>query len=153
MNSEIERKYLVRGKFKDLAKSSHTIRQGYLCTDPERTIRVRIIDKKAMLTIKGKQEGIKRFEWEKEIDFNDAGELLKLCTGNIIEKTRYLVPYEKWTIEVDVFSGINSGLILAEIELEDENEKPDTPDWIGKEVSGDIKYNNSYLSNKPFTTW
>ena len=153
INSEIERKYLVSGEFKQFAKSSYHIKQGYLNTHKERTIRVRLTDSKAFITIKGVSHGIKRFEWQKELSKSDAEELLKLCEGNIVEKRRYIVPYTNYTIEVDEFLGQNIGLILAEIELEDESEIPYTPDWIGEEVSGDIRYYNSYLSNKPYKTW
>ncbi len=153
MGKEIERKYLVRGEYKSLADYSITIKQGYISSDNERTVRIRMADKKAYLTIKGKQTGISRFEWEKEIALNEAEELLGLCKNIIIEKTRHVIKHGNHIIEVDEFSGKNDGLIVAEIELESENDNPDLPDWIGDEVSNDYRYHNSNLSKYPFSDW
>ena len=149
-NREIERKFLVvSDSFKDEATAAHEIKQGYLCKDPERTIRVRIKDNKAFLTIKSsvEQTGITRFEWEREIDVNDAQELLKACLPGIIEKTRYIIPTDKqrkW--EVDVFhSGKLKGRALAELELDSEDEPYKRPTWLGEEVTGQQQYYNSNM--------
>ena len=129
----------------------HEIVQGYLCREPGKTIRVRIQDDKAFLTIKSSllREGIARFEWEREIDLSDAQELMKMCTNPII-KTRHIVPAadykgEKRKWEVDVFYGHKAGLVLAEIELGDENEPFEKPEWLGKEVTGDPQYYNANM--------
>ena len=153
MALEIERKYLVKGDFKKEVTGSFKIIQGYLSNDSNRIVRIRIKNERAFITIKGRQKGITRYEWEKEISEGDAGELLKLCLPNLIEKRRYIVPVENHIIEVDEFYGLNSGLILAEIELENENEYLILPSWIGEEVSKNIKYHNSSLSSNPFTCW
>lgn len=153
MGKEIERKYLVKGDYKNMAYKSIPIKQGYISVDNKRTVRVRITDKTAYLTIKGEQKGISRFEWEIEIALNDAEELFGLCSENIIEKTRYLVKQGDYIIEVDEFSGRNTGLTLAEIELESEDDNPALPEWIGDEVSEDYRYHNSNLSIYPYTEW
>jgi len=153
---EIERKYKVKNThFLNDCEISYNIYQGYLNSDSNRTVRVRTKNNKGYLTIKGKSNtsGLSRFEWEKEIPFDEAMELLKLCEDFIIQKTRHLLVYDGKTFEIDVFKGNNEGLILAEVELENENEKINLPDWIAEEVTGDIKYYNSYLSNHPFKTW
>lgn len=157
-NTEIERKYLVRDdSFLQLAKSKHHICQGYMSVDPDCTIRVRQKDEKAYLTVKGRNAdgGIAHFEWEKEISAADAEVLLKMCQGKgKIEKDRYLVPWQGLTIEVDVFCGANTGLVMAEIELPDEAYPlTDLPAFIGEEVTADRRYYNSYLSAHPYTTW
>ena len=156
MKKEIERKFLVNGDFK--AKSIHhqIIKQGYLSNDPKRTVRIRIIDNKGFITIKGvsNMTGTTRFEWEKEIPVNEANELLELCEPGIIEKTRYLIPEKSGLIfEVDVFYGENDGLIIAEIELPNENHPFEKPQWLGKEVTGNDKYYNSMLKQFPFKKW
>lgn len=146
--NEIERKFLViNDSFKTEATQQYVIKQGYLNRNPERTVRVRTKNNKAFLTIKGKSNssGTTRFEWENQIDINEALELLKLTEGNIIEKTRYIIPYKNHTFEVDIFEGNQKGLILAEIELKDENETFEKPSWLGKEVTGDIRYYNSTM--------
>lgn len=153
---EIERKFLVEST--DFIKEStvnNRIVQGYLNSNPERTVRVRIKGNKGFLTIKGKgnESGTTRFEWEKEIALFEAEALLQLCESNIIDKIRYEISIGKHTFEVDVFSGENQGLIIAEIELSTENELFEQPKWLGKEVTGDNKYYNSYLSEHPFCTW
>ena len=146
--NEIERKFLViNDSFKTEATQQYVIKQGYLNRNPERTVRVRTKNNKAFLTIKGKSNssGTTRFEWENQIDINEALELLKLTEGNIIEKTRYIIPYKNHTFEVDIFEGNQKGLILAEIELKDENETFEKPSWLGKEVTGDVRYYNSTM--------
>ena len=153
---EIERKFLVEST--DFIKEStvnNRIVQGYLNSNPERTVRVRIKGNKGFLTIKGKgnENGTTRFEWEKEISLSEAEALLQLCESGIIDKIRYEIPLGKHTFEVDVFSGENQGLIIAEVELSSENEVFEHPNWLGKEVTGDKKYYNSYLSENPFCSW
>ncbi|WP_194851781.1 CYTH domain-containing protein [Nonlabens antarcticus] len=152
---EIERKFLVKST--DFLKNikGKKIVQGYLSSDPERNVRVRIKGNLAFLTIKGisNTSGTSRFEWEKEIDLNEAEALLKLCLPGIIDKTRYEVAAGEHTFEVDVFEGENKGLIIAEIELKDENDSFQKLDWLGDEVTGDIRYYNSYLVDKPFKNW
>jgi len=153
MAQEIERKFLVVSDYKSEAYSSVRIIQGYLCRVPERVIRVRIKDDKGYITIKGSTNysGLSRFEWEKEIPLEDAKSLLLLAEPGIIEKTRYLVRHTdgKHIWEVDEFHGDNEGLVIAEIELSDEQEPFDRPDWLGKEVTGDNRYYNANLSEKP----
>lgn len=148
---EIERKFLVNANdFKKLATSSVTIKQAYLSKDPHRTVRIRITDKQAFLTIKGisSANGMSRFEWEKELTLKEGEMLLKLALPTVIVKTRYIVPLGALSFEVDVFEGDHEGLILAEIELPSEKTFIDLPPWIGKEVTGDKRYYNSYLSFK-----
>ncbi|MFV8225422.1 CYTH domain-containing protein [Christiangramia aquimixticola] len=154
--TEIERKFLVSSEtFKSQAHSKTLFIQAYLNSHPERTTRIRIAGKKAFLTIKGKtsDSGISRFEWEKEIDINDAKELLKLCEPGKIEKHRYLIDFQGKTFEVDEFHDDNEGLILAEIELEDETQDFDKPEWLAEEVTGDLKYYNSQLVSNPYKNW
>lgn len=156
MSLEIERKFLViNDEFKSEAYQKKIIKQGYLNSDKNRTVRVRIADNKAFLTIKGKTNasGTTRFEWEKEIDKNEAEELLLLCEPSIIDKTRFLVKSDHHTYEIDEFYGDNEGLIVAEIELNSENETFKKPSWIGKEVTGKIEYYNSSISKNPFKNW
>lgn len=153
---EIERKFLVKNDtFIDQATTKKYISQGYLNSHPLRTVRVRTKGDQAFLTIKGQSSasGMSRFEWEKEIAVDEAKALLSLCESGIIEKTRYEIYLEKHTFEVDVFHGLNDGLIIAEIELETEMETFTIPDWLGIEVTGDKRYYNSYLSQLPFNTW
>ncbi|MDD3079023.1 MAG: CYTH domain-containing protein [Paludibacter sp.] len=155
MNKEIERKFLIKSEYKDYIKKEYQIAQGYLSSVPERTVRIRIKQDKAYITIKGESSdnGLSRFEWEKEIPVSDAQILLKLCEVGVIEKTRYEIDFAGKTFEVDEFHGENEGLILAELELTDENESVNLPDWIGKEVTGDKRYYNSYISKNPFKYW
>lgn len=153
---EIERKFLVNSTdFIQQSHAQHKIAQGYLNSDPERTVRVRVKDEQGFLTIKGKSNatGTSRFEWEKEISLDEAQHLLLLCEKGVIEKTRYLVNVGKHLFEVDVFYGENDGLIVAEIELSDENETFEKPDWLGLEVTNDERYYNAYLSCHPFSDW
>lgn len=153
---EIERKYKAKNTtFLNESKISFKIIQGYLNSDAERTVRVRTKNNKGYLTIKGKSNstGTTRFEWEKEIDYTEALELLKLCEDFVIEKTRHIFLHNGKTFEVDVFEDKNKGLIIIEVELDNEFEKIDLPEWVGTEVTGDKRYYNSYLSNKPFSNW
>ena len=153
---EIERKFLVSNdSFIEQAFVKNKISQGYLSSVPERTVRVRIKGDVGFLTIKGasSRSGLSRYEWEKEISLNDAENLLLLCELGVIEKTRYEVISGNHTFEIDVFYGDNKGLIIAEIELTTEMEYFELPDWIGAEVTGDVKYYNSFLSQNPFKNW
>ena len=153
---EIERKFLVSSlEFKREAFKHFRITQGFLSTDPERTVRVRIKDQKGYLTVKGpsSEDGLSRFEWEQDISEDDARALLDLCVQSVIDKTRYEVQSGNHVFEVDVFGGHNEGLILAEVELKSEDEEFISPDWLGEEVTGIPKYYNSQLSIEPFKTW
>lgn len=156
MSFEIERKFLVKNNaFKEVASHSFDIVQGFLSSDPNRLVRVRISDNQGYLTVKGVPDhsGTTRFEWEKPIELSEARQLLSLCEPGIIEKTRYIIGAWRPVIEVDVFHKQNSGLILAEIELSDENENFIKPEWIGKEVTGDKRYFNVFLTKHPYKTW
>lgn len=155
MAQEIERKFLVKGDFKSFSQKQTRITQGYLSSVPERTVRVRIKGEKGFITIKGigNASGASRYEWEKEISLAEADELLKICEPGVIDKTRYLVNVGKHTFEVDEFYGENQGLVVAEIELGAEDESFEKPGWLGEEVTGDVRYFNSMLMKKPFTTW
>ncbi len=153
---EIERKFLVTSEaYKKEAFTQNRIAQGYLSSIPERTVRVRIKGEKGFLTIKGasNKSGLSRFEWEKEIPVDEAKELLKLCEKGVIDKTRFEVKIGKHVFEVDEFYGENEGLIMAEIELNSESEIFEKPSWLGKEVTNDNRYYNSYLSQNPFKKW
>ena len=153
---EIERKFLVTSiDFIAQSNNQNRIVQGYLNSNPSRTVRVRIKGAKGFLTIKGKgnASGTTRFEWETEIAVAEAELLLQLCEKGIIDKIRYEILVGKHTFEVDVFSGENQGLIMAEVELSEENEFFEKPNWLGIEVTGDKRFFNSYLSENPFTTW
>ncbi len=156
MSVEIERKFLVAST--NFIAESHQklcIKQGFLSTHKDRVVRVRIQDDAGYLTIKGcsNESGTTRFEWEKEIDVAEAQQLLMLCEKEVIEKERYLVHHEKHLFEIDVFLGVNTGLIVAEIELSSENEVFAKPTWLGKEVTGDVRYYNASLSKTPYTNW
>lgn len=153
---EIERKFLVKNNsFIDLAVAKNRIVQGYLNSNPERTVRIRIKGDKGYLTIKGKgnESGMSRLEWETEIALAEAEKLLPLCETGTIDKIRYEVPSGKHCYEIDIFSGENQGLVLAEIELTDENETFEIPAWLGEEVTGDERYYNAYLSHHPYSKW
>lgn len=153
---EIERKFLVTSNaFKSDALRKNHIAQGYLNSEPERTVRVRIKGEKGFLTIKGQssESGISRFEWEKEISIDEAKELLLLCEKGVIQKTRYEIQMGKHLFEVDEFHGENEGLIMAEVELQSESENFEKPIWLGDEVTQDNRYYNSYLSQHPFKSW
>lgn len=156
MNKEIERKFLVNGNFKKHAIKSYKITQGFLSTVPERTVRVRIKDNQGFLTVKGigNTSGTTRFEWEKEIFKIEAESLLTLCEPTVIEKVRYIIPTNNnLFFEVDEFLGGNNGLLIAEIELPEENTIFKKPGWLGKEVTGQVAYYNAMLSKKPFSNW
>ncbi len=153
---EIERKFLVVSEeYKKQAMSKNRIVQGFLNTHPDRTVRVRIKGDSGFLTVKGKSNssGTSRFEWEKSIHLNDAESLLKLCEKGVLEKNRFNVSIGKHVFEVDEFFGANEGLIIAEVELKHEDEFFEKPSWLGKEVTGEVKYYNSQLSNNPFKNW
>ena len=156
MMIEIERKFLVvSDAFKKEAYKYTRITQGFLSTDPERTVRVRVKGEQGVLTIKGKsnKSGTSRFEWEKELSLEDANALLKICKKGVIDKIRYEVSCGKHIYEVDEFFEDNDGLIVAEIELNSENEVFEKPIWLGKEVTGEVMYYNSQLSVLPFKEW
>lgn len=153
---EIERKFLVTSEdFKKEAFAQNRIAQGYLSSVPERTVRVRLKGDKGFLTIKGatNESGLSRFEWEKEIPVDEARELLKLCEKGVIDKTRFEVKMGNHIIEIDEFYGENQGLVMAEIELGSETETFEKPNWLGKEVTNDHRYYNSYLSKNPYKNW
>lgn len=154
MAQEIERKFLVVGEYKHLAHSSFHLMQGYIASG-RRTVRVRVSDNRAWLTIKGpsRNGGLSRFEWEREIDIKDAMELMQLSEGALIDKCRYLVEYEGHTFEVDEFYGDNEGLIIAEVELQSEDEEFARPAWLGMEVTGVKRYYNSHLRSYPYKDW
>jgi adenylate cyclase len=156
MSIEIERKFLVTSNdFKQEAYQKNYIKQGFLNSDKERVVRVRLKDDQGFLTIKGKsnKSGTSRFEWEKEISKEDTENLFNLCEKGIIEKYRYLVKIKNHVFEVDEFLGDNEGLLIAEIELSSEDEKFPKPNWLGKEVTGITKYYNSNISRNPFKNW
>lgn len=153
---EIERKFLVTSEaFKSEAFKRTQIVQGFLNTHPERTVRIRIRGNDGFITVKGKsnKSGLSRFEWEKQISLVEAEELILLCEPGVIEKTRFEVQNGDHIFEVDEFLGENAGLIIAEIELNSEKEAFSKPQWVGKEVTGEVKYYNSNLSKNPFMNW
>ena len=154
--NEIERKFLVTStEFLSESIRSNRIVQGYLNSNPERTVRIRIKGTQGFITIKGKgnESGTTRFEWEKEIEVTEAEQLLLLCEDGVIDKVRHEIPFGKHLYEVDVFEGDNKGLIIAEIELEDENESFEKPNWLGAEVTGDDRYYNASLSISSYKNW
>ena len=155
MAIEIERKFLVAGDFMPETVGSTRIVQGYICSQPGRTVRVRVRGEKGFLTVKGAsdEKGLSRQEFEWQIPLADAERLMTLCELGVIEKERYLVPHGGHTWEVDVFHGANEGLMLAEIELSSEDEPFERPSWLGKEVTGDRRYYNSTLTKQPFNKW
>ncbi|QBN19455.1 CYTH domain-containing protein [Flavobacterium nackdongense] len=153
---EIERKFLVTSEaFKEEAFTQNRIAQGYLSSNPERTVRVRIKGDKGFLTIKGvsNASGLSRFEWEKEIAMDEALALLQLCEEGSIDKTRFEVKVGNHIFEIDEFYDGNEGLIMAEIELKSETENFEKPVWLGAEVTNDHRYYNSYLSKNPYKNW
>lgn len=156
MAQEIEKKFLVTSNdFKTSAFKQTHIKQGYLSSVPERTVRIRIKGDAGYITIKGigNNSGASRYEWEKEIPLMEAEELMKICEPGIIDKTRYEVKAGKHTFEIDEFYGENQGLVVAEIELVNENDHFEKPGWLGAEVTGDAKYYNAMLMKKPFSKW
>ena len=154
MPQEIERKYLVKGEDWRVPGTGVPYRQGYLSTVPERTVRVRLIRDKGYLTIKGISVGASRAEYEYEIPAGEASEMLdNLCERPLIEKTRYRLEHHGLTWEVDEFDGDNAGLIVAEVELDDEDQAITLPDWVGKEVTGERRYYNASLIAEPYSGW
>ena len=156
MAVEIERKFLVKNNsFKQESFAEKSMKQGYLNSNKNRTVRIRITDDKAFITVKGNSNstGVSRFEWEKEIDKLEAEELLLLCETTIIEKNRFYVKNHQHVYEIDEFFGDNYGLIIAEVELKKEDEAYTKPLWLGEEVTGQKKYYNSKLSKNPFRDW
>ena len=153
---EIERKFLVLSNdFINEAFSQKRIVQAYLSSNPDRTVRVRIKGDKGFITIKGKSNanGTSRLEWEREISVMDAETLLSICESGTIDKIRHEIKVGKHVYEVDIFSGENEGLVMAEIELQSEEESFEKPSWLGEEVTNDVRYHNAYLSKKPFLNW
>ena len=154
MAQEIERKFRVANDdWRAMASSSSSLKQGYLSSSEEATLRVRLEDNLGTLTIKSKTKGITRNEFEYAIPAQEAEELLIICSGPLIEKTRYRIPQENHTWEIDVFEGDNDGLIIAEIELTSEDDYFAKPQWLGEEVSGDSRYYNSNLATHPYVKW
>jgi len=154
MGVEIERKFLVKNdNWKTAIEKEFNIKQGYLNSHPERTVRIRIKNNKGILTIKGKSIGASRPEYEYEIPLKDAEALIQLCEQPIIEKTRYIVMEQGKQWEVDVFDGDNKGLVVAEIELDREDEQFALPEWADEEVTQDVRYYNSSLIKLPFCRW
>jgi adenylate cyclase len=154
MAYEIERKFLlINEQWRDEVEDSFTLRQGYLSTNPDATVRIRIKNEQATLTIKSKNIGIRRNEFEYQIPTEEAQQLLALCEGPLIQKIRYTIYSGRHTWEIDEFSGDNTGLILAEIELTHEDDAFEKPTWVGDEVSGDVRYYNSNLVAHPFINW
>ncbi len=153
---EIERKFLVlNDDFKKEAFAKNEIAQGYISTNPERTVRIRVKGNDGFLTIKGvgNETGISRFEWEKQIEVEEARQLMELCEKGTISKTRFEIEVGKHIYEVDEFYDDNQGLFIAEIELEHEDEVFEKPTWLGKEVTNDERYYNAYLSKNPYKNW
>lgn len=150
---EIERKFLINNKLWKPTGTGTKIKQGYLSVDPERVVRIRVAGEKAYITIKGKPKGIVRTELEFEIPESEAEVLLKMCLDFPIVKTRFKESIGNMIWEIDVFDGENKGLVLAEVELADENQKIDLPNWITDEVSFDSRYYNAWLSGHPFSKW
>ena len=153
---EIERKFLVKNdNFKHEAIRALKMTQGYLSKDPMRTVRIRISGEQAFITVKGEasKSGASRFEWEKSILVEEAQHLIAMCLDGVINKITHYVQYENHLFEVDEFLDDNHGLIVAEVELDNENEVFKCPEWLGKEVTGKKKYYNSQLSQNPFRRW
>jgi len=153
---EIERKYLVKNlEFKSFSREVKTITQGYINDDPNKSVRIRLIENNAYITIKGKplNDGLSRYEWEKKISLDEGLDLLKLCNDQLISKKRYYINFKEFIIEVDEFLDKNKGLYIAEIELNSLNQKLRLPTWIGEEVTGINKYYNLNLISRPFTKW
>ncbi len=147
MATETERKFLVKGEFRESSVKKIEIVQTYLSIDPEKTVRLRIADTEAFLTVKGRPAGksISRSEWEFRIPLSDAKEMMSLCLPGKVVKTRYIVPYRNHLFEVDIFHDKNEGLVIAELELASENEEFEIPEWLGEEVTGNPVYYNANL--------
>ena len=155
MGYEIERKFLVNGDYKSKSFKAYPIKQGYLSLSGTSVVRVRIRGEKGFITVKSSvaEGSITRNEWEYEIPVLDAEEMLGLCKEGMIDKTRYLVKVGNHLFEVDEFYGENEGLLIAEVELESEDEKFEIPEWLGEEVTGNVRYYNSFLSVHPYKKW
>lgn len=155
MAYEIERKFLVDGDYKSKSFKAYPIKQGYLSLSGVSVVRVRVKGEKAYITVKSSVVSgtLKRNEWEYEIPKDDAEEMLKLCEEGLIDKTRYLVKVGKHVFEVDEFNGDNEGLLIAEVELEHEDEHFEKPEWLGEEVTDNVRYYNSFLSIHPYNKW
>lgn len=155
MATEIERKYTpANDDWRELAGEGQRIRQGYLVTERDRSVRVRLRDDRGSIALKGRTEGATRAEFEYDIPGADAAEILdRLARPPIIEKTRYLVDIDGWTFEIDEFFGANRGLVVIEIELPDENADHPRPDWLGDDVTDDPRYYNANLVDRPFSQW
>jgi len=157
MANEIERKFLIKSLPEDM--SGTTMRQGYLQPEKERAVRIRTVEKdgskKGLLTIKGmgSKSGMSRYEFETEIPVPDADHLLSLCDQPLIEKTRFKYDHEGLTWEIDEFHGVNEGLVVTEVELESEDQQFNKPEFVGEEVTGQVKYYNMMLLKNPFSTW
>ncbi|MBO7142289.1 MAG: CYTH domain-containing protein, partial [Bacteroidales bacterium] len=148
-------KYIVNGEYKHLATSSTYIVQGYIFSNPQKSVRVRLKGDRGYITVKStiSDTNVTRNEWEYPIPASEVNELLRICEPSLIEKTRYIVYYKNQTIEIDEFYGKNEGLQLAEVELSFENQQFDKPPFLGREVTGDVKFLNSNLSQRPFSEW
>ena len=153
MGTEIERKFTVRSMEWRATEGGERLQQGYLSTDPDRTVRIRLVGERAWLTIKGRSVGSSRPEFEYSLPADDARQLLNLCQPPLIDKTRHRVRFEGHTWEIDVFHGENEGLVIAEVELEREGEDVRLPAWLGEEVTGNPAYYNSSLIHRPYRTW
>ena len=156
MAQEIERKFLIKNNaYKAKSINKTKITQGFLSTVPERTVRIRIKGNKGFLTVKGigNKSGTSRYEFEKEISVDDAQDLMAICEPGVIDKTRYNVKSGDHTFEIDEFYGDNDGLIVAEVELSSEDEVFEKPEWLGVEVTGEVKYYNSMLMKNPYNKW
>jgi adenylate cyclase len=151
--AEIERKFLVRDDSWNDGSPGVRIAQGYLSLDPERSVRVRLAGENAWLTVKGRTEGITRAEFEYPIPVDDARALLAICLPSVIDKTRHRIGFAGHLWEIDVFHGTNEGLVMAEVELDDESAAPALPLWAGEEVSDDVRYYNTSLASRPFGLW
>ena len=155
-NLEIERKFLLRNDdFKQESFKKERIIQGFLSSVPERTVRVRLIANVGFITVKGigNESGTTRFEWEREISKQEAEKLLEICEAGIIDKERYFVKAGEHIFEIDEFELDNKGLVMAEVELKNEEDSFEKPSWLGEEVTGQIKYYNSSLVKNPFQNW
>ena len=152
MPLEIERKFLVLGTTWRTENGSH-YRQGYLNQDKERTVRVRLTEKQSFICVKGNTKGMSRVEYEYEIPKDEAEEMLKICEGQIIEKVRHIVIHKGLKWDIDEFLGDNKGLIIAEVELDSEDQVFEKPEWLGAEVTSDPRYFNSNLATTPYNTW
>lgn len=155
MSYEIERKFLVKGDFKSQSIKDYDIKQGYLAISDSNVVRIRVRGDEGFITIKSAtpEGSITRSEWEYKIPVSEADEMLLLCVNSVIEKKRYNVKVGNHLFEVDEFYGDNAGLILAEVELGSEDEVFEKPEWLGEEVTGDVRYYNSYMSENPFSKW